>query len=90
VDVGIMHLLMFVARAEEQRDSEDQHEDVERKHILCLERIVRHIIVTYERFNVLTSTLLRFDQPCCAINANNQTSSNFGIQSAAMTRFFDT
>lgn len=38
----------------------------------------------------LTSTLLRFDQPRCAINANYQTSCDFGVQSAAMTCFFDT
>ena len=39
MDVGIMHLLMFEAHAEEQRDSEVQYEDEERKHILCLERL---------------------------------------------------
>ena len=34
-----MHLLMFVVHEEEQRDSEVQHEDGERKHIPCLERL---------------------------------------------------
>ena len=34
-----MHLLTFVAHAEEQLDSEVQHEDGERKRILYLKRL---------------------------------------------------
>jgi hypothetical protein len=35
---------------------------------------------------LLSSTLLRFDQTGCAVNADNETSCDLGIQSTAVTR----
>lgn len=43
----------------------------------------------YDTHIFLTSTLLRFDKPSCAIQADDQAASDLGIQSSAMSGFLD-
>ena len=43
----------------------------------------------YDTNILFASTLLGFDEPSCAIQADDQTSSDLRIQSSAMASFFD-
>lgn len=43
----------------------------------------------YDANILFTSTLLGFDEPSCAIQANDQAASDFGIQSSAVTSLFN-
>ena len=43
----------------------------------------------YDAYILFTSTLLGFDEPSCAIQADDQAASDLGIQSSAMSGFFD-
>lgn len=63
-------------------------EGLESARKLCL--ATRKLVVKADDADVLlTSTLLGLDETCSAVNADNQTSSNFGIKSTGVTSLLD-